>query len=885
MKKVQKGILLATFFVAQSAHAGVYSFGMGCTSMGNWTQAALSQMEEIRKAVTQLKDNPACKGMDSVLRSIYEAQSNLRPDSDRTVETRENRLTSLPGDMAALRTFVGGDKSLKTAVMKILADDSMNAAVLSAAQTGADGGVMAGGAAGGLAGVAAAEGVKIVAEGLRSLSLRSARSASTGLEMMTGLMDVLANQKECLIGQPVAAANLMAGFARGATAFMSAGEGAVPRLGAAISKFIGAYSSYLRDVRFTNVLKQLNKTEFWMSMSCLIESAQQNFCAAKDAQELIKVQAAEQEAKALEVQTDHPLKGYYILVKHAPVIADWLQRVQFGPEPQLSAIANYKNDIINSLQGFYKTVNSLLGNYYDDLRTLKGQPNLYAKKLAFVKLLEKAFVTMAGPMGFGGDVPTGPSQNFFTYDKAAETIPFFLLGIETPSAVISSEENKGLVVQPIDWFRNGGKFRPIINNNDPERLAEMVGRNIKTLIKSATTVANKYYADRIVADQPNLVVEALTNQPVNVYESLQTIQSYLFDLEKTVKSKGDKAIVPMIYQTRMKIQKVLDAFEEARRMGGINKGDDPAIHYDQKEDEKVFAAYSKVIEAAFEQFNIRVQQDSFLTQRLANLVYQDYVLRLRDPNTDLTKYQSELLWTTGKALYNRMVEVNGGNPSATEQDLSQAQVVSKRNLWGIEQLFAPSLLNAIEELNVVVGSNPSPEKLNEKIYGRLMEDVHGTPWKENYWELPHASQQLYWIFGPDWATYMAGGFRAGWNYHKHPERYPFVEREYVLGGDDADNSFKKFRNKLCVQTVGFVNRSKFRKFCAGAELNTAFAQAAQDNPGIRLNIKYDGYMSPVSVSGPVPDKNICAFRDFLRHNQVYWLYHDLPKNNFSAKSH
>ena len=43
----------------------------------------------------------------------------------------------------------------------------------------------------------------------------------------------------------------------------------------------------LRDRRFTLALRKLDETQFWFSVSCLIESTIKNYCDAQEAQEIL----------------------------------------------------------------------------------------------------------------------------------------------------------------------------------------------------------------------------------------------------------------------------------------------------------------------------------------------------------------------------------------------------------------------------------------------------------------------------------------------------------------------------------------------------------------------------------------------------------------------
>src|SRR4051794_27144339 len=103
MKKAQ---VLRVFLTVSSmalwsspVRAGVYSFGGGCASMGAWSQAALNQTDTIIRIAESLKDNPNCKGLESVIPKLESAKTALQMPQDQ--EKRADRLESIPKEISA----------------------------------------------------------------------------------------------------------------------------------------------------------------------------------------------------------------------------------------------------------------------------------------------------------------------------------------------------------------------------------------------------------------------------------------------------------------------------------------------------------------------------------------------------------------------------------------------------------------------------------------------------------------------------------------------------------------------------------------------------------------------------------------------------------------
>ena len=155
--------VLGVFFVwSFSAYAGTYSFGGGCAWMGAWSQAALNQAETIMHVVESLKDNPNCKGLETIVPKLQIAQDVLKTPEGETKRT--DRLESIPNELAALRNFAVASPELKAQVYKLLTFKTFEGASLAAEASTA-----AGGAAAAAAGPAAAIAMAVKDLGVRVL--------------------------------------------------------------------------------------------------------------------------------------------------------------------------------------------------------------------------------------------------------------------------------------------------------------------------------------------------------------------------------------------------------------------------------------------------------------------------------------------------------------------------------------------------------------------------------------------------------------------------------------------------------------------------------------------------------------------------------------------
>jgi hypothetical protein len=183
-----------TSFSTQS-WAGVYSFGGGCASLGDWTRQALTQTDNLMGIVERLKNNPDCAGIESIVPKIKMAQAYLNaPDEERN---RQSRLESLPGEINSLREFLIGTPDLKSQVIRVLSAKTLEQASITASSTMATGATPL-----------------AVAKGMQDMAVRLDRSAQYGLEILDSVFNVLPNFDKCVMGAPDQGVALVSTFVK-----------------------------------------------------------------------------------------------------------------------------------------------------------------------------------------------------------------------------------------------------------------------------------------------------------------------------------------------------------------------------------------------------------------------------------------------------------------------------------------------------------------------------------------------------------------------------------------------------------------------------------------------------------------------------------------------
>lgn len=853
-------LLIASVFEGQ-ALAGTYSFGGGCASIGAWSQAALAQTKTLMGIIESLKNDPNCKGIESIVPKLKIAEDALKTPEGET--RRTDRMESIPNEINSLRNFAVASPELKSEVFKLLTARTLEGASLAAETAKAEGvaGTVATGAGAAINPAAAA-----IAVGLKDLSVRVRRTALTGMDMMDQVFTVLPSYDRCLIGNPDQGLALLAASVKMAAAFVSSQEGVTSRLGTSIANLV----TLLKNRKFSLALRRLDQSEFWLSISCLMETTSQTYCAARDARQLLDYSIANLKPNTRnsrnELTIDNPLEGYYVLSHDIPKISQWIQKIQFGIRPKLSTDAVFKNRVLQDVNGLMMDIYSIQGTYSEEMLTYSTLKDLTSKQNMLLKLIRVLTQRLTGGTEANGHV------NFFTMATNDEMIPFKLIGLNVmPNECRPPSEGESRIPVTWDqWMLNGGSFQGPFQ--DPDQLSKVVGQQLEKLMDQALNQASLYFQQRMIVDMPNLVTESVTNQTLTVVQSLQRVSAYLKNLQKKIIDlNGDMILIPTIQDTRVRIKKVLDSYENVRTVARtVLENDDALLGDDVKK------AYASVIESAFEQFNVLLQRDTFLANRLSTFIQYDYALRIKQ-NEDIGKWESQILLESGNEMLFRLLSSTGHNPTLMKNDLATAQVVNKRNLDTLEQLFSDSLYPVIEELGLVAdGQQPSNSFLNIQTMSRLYRDTWGDKGYFGSWQ-------------GFWAFYIGGPITyevLPWTRRMmHPELYPFhvTSTPAVRGADDEFGSFDQFKSKLCIQTLSFENRAKFEPLCKGAILRSAFdlKKVGRNSEMARmgLNAEYNRYMQEPIKSWPVRGDSICAFQDYSRRNLVYWMTLDLQNEN------
>lgn len=836
-------LVLIGSVASQNAQATAFSAG-SCSSQGSWTRSALDQARVIEGAAQMLKDDPNCKGIESVLSGFAEKAKSLEALRSEDV-ARTNAVESGPREMDSLRGYVAtGTGSLAGKAIQALASKTMENTVMG-----------------------------LSSEALVKARQNTQRAASLGITMLDEVVGVLPRYSQCLNNHPDQQTAIMAAAVQMAGTFASSGEGVTARLG----NSIGSLVTLMRDMKFASVMRKTNESQYWMSMACLIESTSTAYCQANEAYQLLDYQEKEMGMREKFAEegfpSNTPLDGYYLLVRELPAISEWMQKVQFGIKPRDTSVSGYKNTTLDSMNDLQKSVNSIQGHYseakqqYDALPDIKSKQN-YA--ITMVKDLSSKLISGGG--GYGNDSPG--KRNFFTTAVMPDMIIYSLLGLDKLPQEVAG---KGDGMRPLsfdEWILLRGEVNPILAN--PDEVVKRMGQKLDDILASAQEKGSEYFRGRMVVDNQNLVSESVTSATISVEESFKNIRNYLEGLRQRMKNneKG-RTLIPSLVDTIRRIDHVLAGYKNVRaevdsimKIHELEQDSSLVCSKSEKEEvdkylseylavvtgakpdslpadlptalkKQINEAYVEVVSRVFDEFNMASQRDGFLTTRLSTFIKFDYADRLKRKE-NMSEYQQLLLTIAGKNFLDHLTNVHQLNPAQAEVDLNAAQVVNVRNLEAVETLMGDSLTSAISDLNrtagglvVNTGTNPT-----EIVDGGILSTVGNA-------------------IGKTIDAVVPGGPLSSKNSY------------YALPSKDGNaKAFEQFRSQLCIQSLAFKDESKYNWLCTGSKLESRFREAAKQAD---MKVDYDKVVRAKRNDGNKMADRACAFRRYLQDNQAYWL--------------
>ena len=833
-------VLLGSQAFSQEGSMGTsYAFSGACSSQGSWTQSALAATQNLRKVTLQLKNDPNCKALGtSVQAAIGNLESQIKTASD--TPGRASRMAQIPQEIGALRDFATSSPEMRSKVLKLMMDRSIEGATLSAQ-------------------VPVPSKDEVVANSLVDFGARLKRSTSTGLSMLNQVVDAIPQLDECLTSDAQAALGSYLSMAVQVTSsFASSGSDSN---GSQLAMTVSKLTNLIRERKYAKVLRKLNQQEFMASMACLMEVTSESFCQARDGMNLFKSGMASLNLNTISKSTaseKNPFAGYYILNTHVPNITRWLQKLQIGVDPKLPTDALFQNKILDEINDYNKGVKSLLGLYNTSLLTIKSLPTLEGKQNAVLSLVNMIYGQMLG----NEDNSTSEKTNFFITGKTYTKIPFLLMEIPIPDQVSGK-------VMPMmrynDWLQYNMASIPAFQ--DPEALAEKIGHNMKSIIAEANLSSIQYFNKWFIVDKMALATESMVDINYTVRDSLKAIDDYLKILQgRVVSLNGEMSILPIIVDTRVRLKKILDQYNKIQELGrNFNKKS--YAQMSAEEIQKIPQAYEDLINTVYDQFMVMLARSGFIANRMTTFVYQDYIMLIQN-KVNFSDYQGELFTALGMGALDRMIQNMGGNPANVQTDLNLALRINKGNIEALELLLKDNVISTISELKMTAdGKYGEASALTRNSLERLVMDYAHENGRKT-WSRPFTPLNVFMVAPQEFPLMMAYMF-------KHSDRYRFSPSEVnELAPQSEYSDVSGVYAQLCVQSLAFVDQRPLLDLCQGAVLTSPMTK----NPdfSINYNTRLVSHMSDKGKTLQLRTSlnhsdRICAFRDFNRKNMVLYM--------------
>ncbi|MBX3017691.1 MAG: hypothetical protein KF767_07375 [Bdellovibrionaceae bacterium] len=867
-----------------------YAFQVSCASRGYWTAQALGEMSRLQEVLVELQNDPNCKGIESVVQQMQSAK-RIMQEHDLPEGQNSTRFMNLPGEIAAIYSYVSGgatgalmESARSLLVNKILgmAAAKNNIGVQAPTET-----------------KASSSPVDDMQMTWESMAERTRRSSLTGMTMMQKVFEVLPNYEQCVSNRPNQSLALVSAAITMFAAFASGENGSTHELARTLSSMV----TYMRNVKFGRMLGKLKQMEYWANLSCLLESTNNVYCNVQDTYALLDFQKAGYRTELDRAtatgptgltreqmnqlgRPDHPLHGYYIMVREIPTISRWLQEVQFGVEPKLKQDADFKNATLTTMTNFLAAINNIKAIFNEKMVIYQRTTDINARRNQLFALLKDIVDNqLLGRMG---------EENFFSMAIPEKKLPFYLMGYEEVPAEVLPNQFRTHSANWADWIENGGTFRG--EWSDPDKLLEIIRSRLWNVMDQASELGSNWFRQRFNVDPINLISRSVTDPNISAVESLVSVYGYLGRLTERLSKDTTKnyIVLPDLVDTIDRLQKVLGAFQQMRELtreffpNGTKSGRDLGLEIAQLDPlrkKKIIETAGQILTETYIQFNIILQRDTFLANRLNTMVMYDYSDRVRR-GEGMDQYVRDLMVVTGRNLIDRLIEAQGTNPNQARVDLDTAVTMLSTNMEVMEEMFQPDFESYLNNLLMKAGGtvfvqggfmNPgmvmsikgddTPQRsfdqararvcmqsLQFKSYHRFTEYCRGTVWRSQFDETPYKApgdEEISQGFGAIYQAMKSFG----------PEMNKLIAqaRKIEKNGQVTEAPMETFSDKFWV-----ISRALFS--------SEVYQEVYKKPPVFHLSLGYDEmYKIRRETHRKAGYKQVCLVRDYLRRNHVYWL--------------
>lgn len=560
----------------ESGEGDPYLFvGGSCQTSGRWVDAAIQQAEQIKSVINGLRSNANCKalvdGMDKLVTTTADIGRGPGADPKGAVAQMfavSREITAI-SDYRRIKARYASDgpgqlpMEYNVNIDKMLTDRMFQITGLNQNISDAQDGTSPVKAVTGAQASAMSE-AGLVVNQVIDMKARALQTASAGLDVATTVFDNLAADQSCLIGKTPAIGTMAIAGAKLLGAYVGADNGLSAKAGNAIA----AYFRFIQTQKFTNAINDINETEFLMSISCLMETTSNNYCAVRDArylqEDLVPKVGGLKSFWVHEENVPDMMTGFKVINQDVPVVADWLRKVVTGVTPRRKSDADYYNSVMGSLNGLQQVLTTALTAIAEARSNFpKEDIQQRTSVLTLASNIQSIFAAAVGKLDSSG---TGSLPDFYLMASPYTKQLFDILGMDLPQECDPSKHvNQNEVKDSRTYLEAGGAYTPLAS---PQAILDRMESNVKLVFDRMSMQVTAYVRNNLNIDQPNVATDFVTPSATgNASQRLRQIRSYLVSLlirisnsakNKTATSE-DKSFARLFMDTVTRIDRVLDA--------------------------------------------------------------------------------------------------------------------------------------------------------------------------------------------------------------------------------------------------------------------------------------------------------------------------------------
>ncbi len=838
-------VIMFLLFI-QSSNAMDTGLNNACQNGGSWTQNALDETSSLIKTLESLKDDPDCAGteMEAVANQLVVAEAQFKKS---LAMSGQHEMSSQKQQKFLNKLLNSGDKNInRESVLELTAEAQMLSAIENTSRVDPH-----------LSNLLDLAGMK---SGLKF-------AATDVVNLINRTMKDPLKYSACLVASPNRGLSMISSMLKLSSNILTSGyldDGI--KMGELLSNLI----TFLRETKFTKHIKKLNQTELWSSINCALESATENYCTVSFNVSLLEktvklAQSGWLEESSLSERDISPAKedsflaGYYALSEDVPTITRWLMKIQFGEEPEVSSDGEQKNAIWTNITNTIKTIDRLVSTYNESKMNIEEMSGEVEKKVATNKLVNNLSLIMQLADASEDDSETSVETrvNFFLSAIPEDFISLYLVGydIENIPAEVRPNENGKHSMDTDFWLENGGQYRPMFD--DIPKLLKTIKTRMDKIIKLSTTEMSKFFVRKSIGDKANFVAEAfIYNQhKISVYSSLHSLLDYLQKLVKRIESSayGNQQMIPIIEETIGKLERVINPLSDYLR------------HNIKKEESETASLQAeKIINAVYDNFNVLLQRDTFLTNRIATFVYYNYYLNKLEKKKYVTDEQA-LIHISDKKILEGITDGGHKEPALVLADYNMAMEISLKNLNALEFIFRDNFFDYLQTTQ----DDAEGMSISQRNLRTLKRAFHtDIPPLFKYSAVVPIIAATNKLFSYDYR------YQIIWENPFKPE---------YQRGDNDHGSLMRSKNRTCIQLLATKNPEIFKEFCQDAAIISPFYEATPSKKAREkleyLNVRFSDIIK-VSSNGKGFEKSfydrVCAYSNYLWKNQMYWLMKQKP---------